>query len=697
MHRVRMLIHFGITPYLVFDGDYLPSKAGTEKERAERRRESKKLGLELLKLGKTSQAHLELQKAVDVTPEMARQVIEELKFHGIQYVVAPYEADSQLAYLERRGIIQGILSEDSDLLVFGAKCLITKLDKYGECVEINRNLFTACREVSLAGWSDAEFRWMAMLSGCDYLPSIGKMGLKTAHRMLRKHKTVERVIRAAHFDSQFKVPQGYLEGFKQAERTFLYQWVFCPIANGLVNLTAPDSGVDVATMPYIGSFVPADIAVGVANGNLNPHTKEPMVVEAVDRKHTKPLKPARRVASVHTPDLKQQKPVDAFFKPKRTPLAELDPNSFAHSPSQQALMDQQRNSPGWAAVLAPPTPASQPLQRSYISNPAPAQPRRRATDYLIRQSAPHQIKRQRLCSEGSFETPSSRNATGERSHFFPSSVPEPSPSLHRGLNSKKKRTKSFELYSDDSFDEAIATLADLEESAHKSKKKITIFQDDAEQSCVGDESQISVHSRNTTATSQETSADGALTPATSIGSPLPETEETVFSKALTSKVKDLRAKFAYGTVGSAEAQGDAAPASSPSSFPPKKKVSDKRKRQSLGLSGRTTTTERAVTKVVEGRATSLVLSTEISTKEGRGHEGIHDEAWAAMEAEVVVAASSDVEVSPSKPRYANMFDGIAGKGSEDLLVPDSEGESDSNTEAKTVRPLVDFSRFAFSG
>src|SRR5262245_28563100 len=130
MNRVRMLIHFGITPYIVFDGDYLPSKAGTEKERRNRRKESKRLGLELLSIGKTSQAHLELQKAVDVTPEMARMLIEELMHHNIQYVVAPYEADSQLVYLERKGIINGILSEDSDMLVFGAKCLITKLDKY---------------------------------------------------------------------------------------------------------------------------------------------------------------------------------------------------------------------------------------------------------------------------------------------------------------------------------------------------------------------------------------------------------------------------------------------------------------------------------------------------------------------------------------------------------------------------------------
>ncbi|KAK1917225.1 hypothetical protein P3342_012070 [Pyrenophora teres f. teres] len=252
MNRVRMLIHFGITPYLVFDGDNLPSKAGTEKDRRERRKEGKRLGLELLKVGKAAQAQQELQKSVDVTPEMARMVIEELKHHNIQYVVAPYEADSQLAYLERKGIINGVLSEDSDLLVFGVKCLITKLDKYGDCIEVNRNHFTACREVSFVGWSDADFRRMCILSGCDYLPGIGGLGLKTAHRMLRKHKTVDRLVKAAQFDGKLKVPAGFMADFDQAEKTFLYQWVYCPIDKKLVNLTSMDDGISLADMPYLG-------------------------------------------------------------------------------------------------------------------------------------------------------------------------------------------------------------------------------------------------------------------------------------------------------------------------------------------------------------------------------------------------------------------------------------------------------------
>jgi exonuclease-1 len=666
-----MLVHFGITPYLVFDGDHLPSKAGTEKERREKRAEGKRLGSELLKVGKTSQAHLELQKAVDVTPEMARMFIEELKHHNIQYVVAPYEADSQLAYLEKQGIISGILSEDSDLLVFGAKCLITKLDKYGECVEINRNLFTACREVSLVGWSDADFRRMAMLSGCDYLPGIGKMGLKTAHRMLRKHKTVERVVKAAQFDGQLKVPAGYLEAFTQAENTFLYQWVFCPLANQLVNLTPPEKPVNVTAMPYLGKQQPEDVAVGVANGNLHPHTKEPMSVDFRDRSQIKPLRPnARKPAPMQTPDLKHGKPIDSFFKPKRTPLAELDPNLFTPSPSQQQLVEQQRRQShgGWAAVLAPPSMLP---PRPSVTRTAPQPPRRVISESLARASAPHPSKRQRLCSDNSFGTPSSSHASVERSRHFASSMPDPSPSL-RTNKSRKKTNSDFELYSDDSFDEAIAEIADLEEAMSQPSKKLTIFKDDF-QSSVSSDSQSTIFSRSITSNSQISS----LTPATSFGSPPPEsTEESVFSDALSSKVKDLRSKFSFNTMSTVE---------TPSQTRSRQKPSPK---LPLGAF------EREVTSVVPEspeRFSKSPLrngSMQPTTSEENVND-LKDSAWAAMEAEVVVAAS-EAGSSPLRPLAPQR---VEVKGSEDMLIPDSEAESDCSPR----KPVLNLGRFAFTG
>ena len=51
-----------------------------------------------------------------------------LRAEGVPYVVAPYEADAQLAYLERIGLVDGIITEDSDLLVFGCKNVLFKFD-----------------------------------------------------------------------------------------------------------------------------------------------------------------------------------------------------------------------------------------------------------------------------------------------------------------------------------------------------------------------------------------------------------------------------------------------------------------------------------------------------------------------------------------------------------------------------------------
>lgn len=40
---------------------------------------------------------------------------------GVDCLVAPYEADAQLAYLNKAGIVQAVITEDSDLLAFGCK------------------------------------------------------------------------------------------------------------------------------------------------------------------------------------------------------------------------------------------------------------------------------------------------------------------------------------------------------------------------------------------------------------------------------------------------------------------------------------------------------------------------------------------------------------------------------------------------
>ncbi|KAI7824654.1 exonuclease [Gamsiella multidivaricata] len=239
MRKIDMFKFFGVKPYVVFDGGYLPSKAATEQERLSRREESKKAAMELLHSGKSKQAQDHFRKCVDVTPEMAYAVIQALEAAQVDFVVAPYEADAQMAYLEMKGLVHGIVTEDSDLLVFGCKRVIFKLDQYGSGIEILHENLSMVRDISFHEWTMTEIRHMCILAGCDYLPSIPGMGLKTAQRVLRRFKTFERAIKHLRMEyTGAKIKADYEEAFRKADLTFLYARVYDPVSHSMVHLNA---------------------------------------------------------------------------------------------------------------------------------------------------------------------------------------------------------------------------------------------------------------------------------------------------------------------------------------------------------------------------------------------------------------------------------------------------------------------------
>lgn len=193
--------------------------------------------------------------------------IQALKAEGISYVVAPYEADAQLTYLERTGVVDGIITEDSDLLVFGCKTVLFKLDAVSSTVTcISQSDFASVDGsngggISLQTFTPSQFRQMCMLSGCDYLPSIPGIGLKTAYTLLRTHKTVENVVKAVKLEGKKNVPRDYTKMFRLAEKAFFYQRVWDPFQEKLVCLTDVPEGeeLDEEVDSYVGWLVLAPL------------------------------------------------------------------------------------------------------------------------------------------------------------------------------------------------------------------------------------------------------------------------------------------------------------------------------------------------------------------------------------------------------------------------------------------------------
>lgn len=95
-------------------------------------------------MGNTEDAVRAASKSIDITPEIAGDVIQVQIVHNfkwlisekVSFIVAPYEADAQMVYLEKTGKVDAIFTEDSDLLVFGCKRVLSAILTLLDCSKV---------------------------------------------------------------------------------------------------------------------------------------------------------------------------------------------------------------------------------------------------------------------------------------------------------------------------------------------------------------------------------------------------------------------------------------------------------------------------------------------------------------------------------------------------------------------------------
>ncbi|KAK2922298.1 exonuclease 1 isoform X1 [Channa argus] len=344
MKFVDMLLTFGVKPILVFDGRNLPSKREVEKARRERREANLQKGRQLLREGKLSEARDCFTRCVNITPAMAHNLIKAARARGVDCVVAPYEADAQLAYLTKSGLAQAVITEDSDLLAFGCKKVILKMDKQGNGLEIDQSNLGRCHSLGNV-FTEEKFRYMCILSGCDYLASLHGIGLGKACKLLRlaKDPDILKVIRkmGQYLKMNLVVSEQYIEGFVRANNTFLYQLVFDPVRRKVVPLNPYPEHIDPATLSYAGLNVGDDKGLQMALGNLDLNT-----MERID-------------------DFSPDKPIQQFSKPRSRSwnglVAPVGPSIWsrdfkpasASPPSSAATPDRPTSTRGKERVISP--------------------------------------------------------------------------------------------------------------------------------------------------------------------------------------------------------------------------------------------------------------------------------------------------------------------------------------------------------
>ncbi|CAN6444547.1 unnamed protein product [Victoria cruziana] len=283
MHRINLLRHHGIVPVVIFDGGCMPCKSATELERHRRRAANLSLAKEKLSQGDVPGAIEFFQKAVSITPSIAYQLIQILKAEQVEFIVAPYEADAQLAYLakleEAEGGISAVITEDSDLLAYGCRAVIFKMDRYGQGEEILMDdvLNASACGLSFRNFTQELFTGMCVLAGCDFLPSIPGIGIRRAHLLASKYRNLDRILSVLKFEKNQKMPEGYAEAFREATAVFRHAIIYDSKRKVLMPMKKlPEKLLQVFDndLEFLGPMLDPSTAVAIAEGQINPITFE---------------------------------------------------------------------------------------------------------------------------------------------------------------------------------------------------------------------------------------------------------------------------------------------------------------------------------------------------------------------------------------------------------------------------------------
>ena len=284
--RIRILQSLGIQIYMVFDGNSLDAKKGTNDKRRDDRLKSRVKAEEFQKAGQFMKARDQFARSVSISAEMCKTWINVCKRYSIPYVVAPFEADSQMVYLEKKGIVDGIISEDSDLIIFGCQNLYTKVDfDKNSCVLIERSQFYRLKEdvnakgipkFDISEFSQLDLIKLVCLSGCDYTPGLFQIGLIKAYNLLKEFKfDIEIILQAIEREYIKKkgnkpslvnpIPEGYLDDYYRALACFQYMFVFDPVEEKMKNLNELPHDADTSLFKYLGSVAKTDGTISILN------------------------------------------------------------------------------------------------------------------------------------------------------------------------------------------------------------------------------------------------------------------------------------------------------------------------------------------------------------------------------------------------------------------------------------------------
>ncbi|CAK5268406.1 unnamed protein product [Mycena citricolor] len=127
-----------------------------------------------------AQKRAAMRDSDDINQQMITQIMMLLSLFGIPYITAPMEAEAQCAVLVQLGLVSGIITDDSDVFLFGGPRVYRNMFNQTKTVEC---FLLADLERELGLEQDALIR-LAYLLGSDYVDGLPGVGPVVAMELL---------------------------------------------------------------------------------------------------------------------------------------------------------------------------------------------------------------------------------------------------------------------------------------------------------------------------------------------------------------------------------------------------------------------------------------------------------------------------------------------------------------------------------
>ncbi len=237
LYRVNFYYSKGIFPIFCFDGKVSELKRVVSKDQLKDFLFTQKW-YELA----VKESNKKLARQIALSKEyMWQNIIKESKqllgALGIPYIESPASAESQCAYLVKKGIVNFSNSQDFDSILFGCPSLIQNLSKslrrkvqgkwqYQKIQTLHINLHKNLKNLQISLFQLID---VGILIGTDYFPGITGIGPKKALTLIRKYKNIETLILKEYQNFDFHELTPYI--IKRVRKIFVFPEVLESLDN----------------------------------------------------------------------------------------------------------------------------------------------------------------------------------------------------------------------------------------------------------------------------------------------------------------------------------------------------------------------------------------------------------------------------------------------------------------------------------